>query len=105
VAIERMYTRFVELMAFMRMRSPNKAPPVLRLDGSTETMAIVLFSKSSQKRRTSSSTNEDFPAPPVPVMPRIGDTPEPSGECARNNFGVHGKRFSHKAPDLFSATK
>ena len=57
---------------FIRMRSPSKAPPVFRFVGSTETIAIFLSLKSIRKRRTSSSTNEDFPAPPVPVIPRTG---------------------------------
>ena len=59
-------------MAFMRMRSPNKAPPVLRLEGSTEMMATRLSSKSIKNLRTNSSTREDFPAPPVPVIPSTG---------------------------------
>ena len=47
-------------MAFIRIRSPNKAPPVLRLDGSTETIANFLSLKSIKKRRTNSSTNDDL---------------------------------------------
>ena len=31
-----------------------------------------VLGKSSRKRRTNSSTSEDLPAPPVPVMPRTG---------------------------------
>ena len=58
-------------MEFIRIRSPNNAPPVLRLDGSTEMMAIFL-SVSAKKRRTSSSISDDFPAPPVPVIPITG---------------------------------
>ncbi len=54
------------------MRSPKSAPPVFRLDGSTETMAIVLLGKSIKYLRTSSSTDEDFPEPPVPVIPNTG---------------------------------
>ena len=56
------------------MRSPNKAPPVLRLDGSTEIMPIFFgaVSKSNKKRRTISSTKELLPAPPVPVIPKTG---------------------------------
>ncbi|CAI8159306.1 MAG: Uncharacterised protein [Cryomorphaceae bacterium] len=60
------------LMAFIRIRSPNKAPPVFLFEGSTDTTAMRLSSKSMVKRRTSSSTIELFPAPPVPVIPRIG---------------------------------
>ena len=71
VASERIKTRLV-LMAFIRILSPNKAPPVFRFEGSTETMAMVLSSKSIKKRRTNSSTRLDLPAPPVPVMPTIG---------------------------------
>ncbi len=59
-------------MAFIRMRSPSKAPPLRRREGSTEMMAMVLWSKSARKRRTSSSTSELLPAPPVPVMPSTG---------------------------------
>ena len=56
------------------MRSPSKAPPVFLFVGSTETMAMLLSLKSIRKRRTSSSTSEDFPAPPVPVIPKTGTT-------------------------------
>ena len=59
-------------MAFILILSPNNAPPVLRLEGSTDTKPIVLLGKSIKKRRTNSSTNEDFPAPPVPVIPKTG---------------------------------
>ena len=71
VASERMYTRsfFIE---FIRILSPSNAPPVLRLEGSTETTAICLSLKSTRNLRTSSSTKDDFPAPPVPVIPNIG---------------------------------
>ena len=70
VASERMYTRGL-LIEFIRIRSPKSAPPVLRLDGSTEIIASVL-SVSIKNRLTSSSTKEDFPAPPVPVIPNTG---------------------------------
>jgi len=33
---------------------------------------MVLSSKSTKKRRTNSSTKEDLPAPPVPVIPKTG---------------------------------
>ena len=59
-------------MAFIRIRSPSNAPPVFLLDGSTETKPIVFSGKSIKKRRTNSSTKDDFPAPPVPVIPRTG---------------------------------
>ena len=59
-------------MAFMRMRSPKSAPPVLRLDGSTDINPMVLVGKSIKNRRTNSSTKDDFPAPPVPVIPKTG---------------------------------
>ena len=59
-------------MAFIRIRSPNNAPPVLRFDGSTEMIAMFLSLKSTVNRRTNSSTNDDLPAPPVPVIPSTG---------------------------------
>ena len=59
-------------MEFIRIRSPSKAPPVFLFEGSTETTAIFLSSKSTRNLRTSSSTKEDFPAPPVPVIPNTG---------------------------------
>ncbi len=59
-------------MAFIRIRSPSKAPPVFLFEGSTETTAKRFSGKSKRKRRTNSSTIELFPAPPVPVIPRIG---------------------------------
>ncbi len=71
VASDRIYTRSL-LMAFMRILSPSNAPPVFLLDGSTEIMAMVLSSKSTKNRLTNSSTSDDLPAPPVPVIPKIG---------------------------------
>ena len=59
-------------MAFIRILSPRSAPPVLRFDGSTDINPIVFSGKSIRKRRTNSSTNDDFPAPPVPVIPKTG---------------------------------
>jgi hypothetical protein len=41
-------------------------------DGSTEINPIVFSGKSIKNRRTNSSTKEDFPAPPVPVIPNTG---------------------------------
>ncbi len=76
VASERMNTRccpFQGLIAFMRMRSPSRAPPDLRRDGSIEITAMFRRSPWSRRmRRISSSVSEDLPAPPVPVMPRVG---------------------------------
>ena len=71
VASERMYTRSL-LIAFIRIRSPSSAPPVLRLDGSTEINPICFSGKSIRNLRTNSSTRDDFPAPPVPVIPSTG---------------------------------
>jgi hypothetical protein len=60
-------------IAFIRMRSPSSAPPDLRREGSMETIANFSASRwSMRNRRTSSSVSELFPAPPVPVMPRVG---------------------------------
>ncbi|MNX89386.1 hypothetical protein D3C86_1214000 [compost metagenome] len=59
-------------MAFIRILSPKSAPPVLRFDGSTEIRPIVFSGKSIRNLRTNSSTKEDFPAPPVPVIPNTG---------------------------------
>ncbi len=77
VASERMYTRAPDsahgLIAFMRMRSPSSAPPLLRRDGSMEMTAMRRRSRwSRRKRRISSSVSDDLPAPPVPVMPMTG---------------------------------
>ena len=64
---------FQGAMAFMRMRSPSKAPPLFRREGSMEMMAIRKLSSWSRRiRRISSSVSDDFPAPPVPVMPNTG---------------------------------
>ena len=59
-------------MAFILILSPSNAPPVLRFDGSTDIIPIVLFGKSIKNRLTNSSTVDDFPEPPVPVIPRTG---------------------------------
>ncbi len=76
VASERMKTRGPPLqgaMAFMRMRSPSRAPPLLRRDGSMLITAMRSASFwSRRRRRISSSVRLDLPAPPVPVMPTTG---------------------------------
>ena len=59
-------------MAFILILSPNKAPPVFLLEGSTEIIPTVFSLKSTRKRRTNSSTSDDFPEPPVPVIPNTG---------------------------------
>ena len=66
-----MYTRLL-LIEFILILSPKSAPPVFRFEGSTDTTAICLSPKSTRKRRTSSSTSDDFPEPPVPVIPNTG---------------------------------
>ena len=80
-------------MAFILILSPSNAPPVFRFDGSTETMAMVLSSKSIKKRLTNSSTKEDFPAPPVPVIPNTGAVPK---EMEENAFSKSSCLFSAK---------
>ena len=59
-------------MAFILIRSPSRAPPVLRREGSTEITAMVVLGSSSRNLRISSSVREDLPEPPVPVMPTTG---------------------------------
>ena len=60
-------------IAFMRMRSPSSAPPLLRRLGSILTTAMRKASSwSSRRRRMSSSVRLLLPAPPVPVMPSTG---------------------------------
>ena len=62
-------------MAFILILSPNNAPPVFLLEGSTDTNAIFLSGKSIKNLLTSSSTKDDFPAPPVPVIPSTQASP------------------------------
>src|SRR5690606_1018365 len=90
--LERIYTRGL-LMEFIRMRSPSKAPPVFFFEGSTEINAIFFSGKSIRKRRTNSSTIDDFPAPPVPVIPKTG-TDLSSTLLKSNNFRKSSSRFS-----------
>ena len=56
----------------MRIRSPKSAPPVFLFEGSTEIKPTVFSGKSIKNLRTNSSTREDFPEPPVPVIPKTG---------------------------------
>ena len=78
VANERIKTRGLPsaphgIIAFIRIRSPNNAPPDLRRDGSIEISAMLSWSfRSKRKRRITSSVNDDLPAPPVPVIPKTG---------------------------------
>ena len=80
-------------MAFIRILSPNNAPPVLRLEGSTEIKPIVFSGKSIKKRRTNSSTKEDLPAPPVPVIPKTGIVEVSLAACilSKVSLAVSGK--------------
>ncbi len=71
VASERMNTCSLA-SAFMRMRSPSRAPPERRRVGSIATTAIRRSGKNRTTRLSSSSVSEDLPAPPVPVMPMTG---------------------------------
>ena len=71
VAKDLIYT-LGDLIEFILILSPSRAPPVFLLDGSTEIIAISFFSKSNINLLTSSSTSEDLPAPPVPVIPKTG---------------------------------
>ena len=54
------------------MRSPSKAPPVRFLVGSVQRKATFKSGSSRMILSINSSSNEDFPAPPVPVMPTTG---------------------------------
>ena len=67
-------------MAFIRIRSPSSAPPVLRLEGSTDKIAMRFSGNSSRKLRNNSSARHDFPAPPVPVKPITGASEFSTGE-------------------------
>ena len=96
VASDRMYTRGLSI-EFIRIRSPSRAPPDLRFDGSTEITAIVLSLKSVRNRRTSSSTSELLPAPPVPVTPSTGTF------CDLARIGSSALRRSSPAAGSFSA--
>ena len=72
VASERMKT-LGRRIAFMRMRSPSSAPPVLRRVGSTESTAIFSASPWSSAEAPHQLVGERaLPAPPVPVMPSTG---------------------------------
>ena len=59
-------------MAFILILSPRSAPPVFLFEGSTDISPMVLSGKSIKNLLTSSSTKEDLPAPPVPVIPSTG---------------------------------
>ena len=59
-------------MEFIRILSPKSAPPVFFFEGSTETIAIFCSGFERKNLRTNSSVSEDFPAPPVPVIPMMG---------------------------------
>ena len=68
----------------MRIRSPNRAPPVRFRVGSMLKTAMRWSVRSARNRRTSSSVSDDFPAPPVPVMPttRLDDDGDESSSEA-----------------------
>ena len=61
-----------DLKKFILILSPSNAPPLFLREGSTEIIPIFLFGKSIRNRLNISSTSDDFPAPPVPVIPIIG---------------------------------
>ena len=58
--------------AFMRMRSPKRAPPVRFRVGSTHSKQTFRSGLSRRMRSISSSRRLDLPAPPVPVNPITG---------------------------------
>ena len=64
---ERMKTFVCAAFAPMRMRSPSTAPPLIGLDGSMATTAIVW--PCASQRPSSASTSVDLPLPGTPVMP------------------------------------
>ena len=68
-------------MEFILILSPSNAPPVFLLEGSTDTMAMFLFGKSAINLLINSSTKDDFPAPPVPVIPSTGVS-----DCVASSF-------------------
>ncbi len=65
----------------------------MRFEGSTEINPIVFSGKSIRKRRTSSSTKDDFPAPPVPVIPKTGILEVSFSLCILSSvsFAISGK--------------
>ena len=84
-------------MAFIRMRSPSRAPPPRRRVGSMASTAMrSLSSWSSRKRRTSSSVSDDLPEPPVPVMPSTG-TVRPAAAVRSCSSSVGSSRPSSSA--------
>jgi hypothetical protein len=96
VASERMYTRG------RRWRSCGCGRRAARrrscaCDGSTEMTAMVLSAKSARKRRTSSSTRLDLPAPPVPVTPSTGNPAPAAPRRDRPRAGVAGRGGSRPA--------
>ena len=98
-----MYTRSL-FIAFILIRSPNRAPPVFLLDGSTEIIPKVLFSKSIKNLLTNSSTKDDLPEPPVPVIPSTGILVDLFCECilSKDSFATSGK-FSAEEINLAMA--
>ena len=79
----------------MRIRSPSRAPPVFLFEGSTETTAKRFSGKSNKNRRTNSSTIELFPAPPVPVIPKIGVAIPPAfSETSFSDAACSSPQFS-----------
>ena len=58
---------------FMRIRSPSRLRPDRRVMGSVEMIAIDLSSRSATNRSTISSMSDDFPDPPVLVIPTTSD--------------------------------
>ncbi len=71
VAKDRIKTRGL-LMAFIRILSPKRAPPVFLRVGSQLMTATVVSCCPFKILNISSSVREDFPDPPVPVIPSTG---------------------------------
>ena len=61
-------------------------------------IAMFLSLKSTVKRRTNSSTKDDLPAPPVPVIPKTGV------EEASESFLISGCNLANSS-GLFSAAE
>ncbi len=87
---------------FIRIRSPSSAPPPRRRVGSTAITAIRSLSCwSTRNRRTSSSVSEDFPEPPVPVIPSTGVTR--AAAAARTCSSSSGGSLPSSAPVMARA--
>ena len=86
-----------------RIRSPSRAPPLLRLEGSTATIATL--SARARSARTIASSRVDLPEPGAPVIPTRGAPGKGASRSRRSSSAwACARRCGRRSSHRFSAS-